>query len=110
MRLRVLLNTHYLIQKILVKAIFYICKSCKNKKIINPDVVTMYLLQKGFMEKYLCLLTYREPYVPYETMIERIVWSTYSSSNVHGVIDDNSNHYRSMIIDEIMVMQMNVQS
>ena len=110
MRLRVLLNTHYLIQKILVKAIFYICKSCKNKTFNSLDVVMMYLLQKGFMEKYLCLLTYREPYIPYETMIERIVWSTYSSSNVHGVIDDNSNHYRSMIIDEIMVMQMNVQS
>ena len=91
-------------------SIRYLCKSCKNKKFINPDVVTMYLLQKRFMEKYLCLLTYGEPYVPYKTMIERMVRSTCSSSNVRRVIDDNSNHYRSMVIDEIMVMQMNVQS
>jgi len=42
-------------------------------------------------------------------MIKKMVRSTYSSSNVHGVIDDNNNHYRCMVIDEIMVMQMNVQ-
>jgi hypothetical protein len=87
----------------------YLCKSCKNKKFINLNVITMYLLQKGFLKKYLCLFTYGEPYVPYETMIERMVRSTYSSSNVYGVIDDNNNNYRCMVIDEIMVMQMNVQ-
>jgi hypothetical protein len=30
------------------------CKRCKNKKFIDPDVVTMHLLQKGLMKKYLC--------------------------------------------------------
>jgi len=30
------------------------CKKCKNKKFIDPDTVTMHLLQKRFMEKYLC--------------------------------------------------------
>jgi len=27
-------------------------KMCKNKKILNPDVVTMHLLQKWFMKNY----------------------------------------------------------
>jgi len=45
--------------------------------------------KKRFVEKYLCWLPYREPYVPYETMLERIVGSTSTSSNIYEVIDDN---------------------
>jgi hypothetical protein len=37
-------------------------------------------------------------------MVERMVGSTFSTSNVHGVVDDNSNPYRTMIID---AMRMN---
>jgi len=47
---------------------------------------------------------HREPYVPYETMVKKMVGSTSSSSNMHGVVDDNSNSYRNMVID---VMRMN---
>jgi hypothetical protein len=79
----------------------YPCKRCKNKKLLNPDVVTIHLLQKGFMEKYLCWFTHGEPYVPYNTMVEMTVWSTTSSSNVHEVVDDNSNRYRSMVMNKI---------
>jgi hypothetical protein len=32
-------------------------------------------------------------------MVERMVNSTFSSSNMHEVIDDNSNHYRSKAMD-----------
>ena len=32
-------------------------------------------------------------------MIERMVGSTSSSSNVHEVVDDNSNSYRNMVMD-----------
>jgi len=39
-----------------------------------------------------------------ETMVERMVMSNSSSSNMHGVINDNSNHYRSMVMD---AMRMN---
>ena len=45
------------------------------------------------MDKYLCWIAHREPYVPYETMVVR---STSSSSSVHRVIDDNSNHYKTL--------------
>jgi hypothetical protein len=51
------------------------------------------------MEKYLYWFAYGEPYVPYETMVERIVGSTFSSRNVYGVADDNNNPYRNMIMD-----------
>ena len=37
-------------------------------------------------------------------MVERMVGLTSSSSNVHGVVDDNSNPYKSMVMD---VMRMN---
>jgi len=83
----------------------YPCKRCKNKKLLNPDVVTIHLLQKGFMEKYLCWFTHGEPYVPYNTMVEMTVWSTTSSSNVHEVVDDNSNRYRSMVMNKIRMNQ-----
>ncbi|KAL9400233.1 hypothetical protein Peur_009194 [Populus x canadensis] len=57
------------------------------------------------MEKYMCWYAYEEPYVPHDTMIERIVELTSSSSNVHGVVDDNSNPYRNMVIDVIEMNQ-----
>jgi len=56
------------------------------------------------MEKYLFWFAHRERYVPYETKVKKMVGSTPSSSNVHGVVDDNSNSYRNMVID---VMRMN---
>ena len=30
------------------------CKRCKHKKFLDPDVVTIHLLHKGFMQEYLC--------------------------------------------------------
>ena len=80
------------------------CKRCKNKKFLDSDCVTMHLLQKRLMEKYSCWYTHGEPYVPHDTMVERIIGSTSSSSNVHKVIDNNSNSYRNMVMD---VMRMN---
>jgi hypothetical protein len=65
----------------------------------------VYLLQKEFIEKYLCWFAHGEPCVPYETMVERIVGSTYSSSNVQGVVNDNSNRYRSMVVDAMRIFQ-----
>ena len=56
------------------------------------------------MEKYLCWFAQEKPYVPYKTMIERMVELTSSSSNVYEVVNDNSNYYRSMIMD---AMRMN---
>jgi len=36
----------------------------------------------------LCWFAHVELYVPYETMVERMVGSTSSSSHVHGVVDN----------------------
>ena len=40
-------------------------------------------------------------------MIERIVGLTSSVSNVHGVINDNSNPYRNMVIDAMRMNKSN---
>jgi hypothetical protein len=56
------------------------------------------------MKRYLYWFTHKEPYVPHETIVERVVRSTFSSSNVHEAINDNNNPYINMIMD---VMRMN---
>ena len=78
------------------------CKRCKNRKLLDWDV-TMHLLQIGFMEKYLCWFAHKKLYVPYKTMIERMVESTFNSSNVHRVVNDNSNLYINMIMDTMRI-------
>jgi hypothetical protein len=37
-------------------------------------------------------------------MIKKIIELTFSASNVHGVVDDNNNSYRNMVMD---MMKMN---
>ena len=57
------------------------------------------------MGKYLCWFAYRKPYVPYETMVERMIESTSISSNVHEVVDDNNNPYINMVMGEMRMNQ-----
>jgi hypothetical protein len=64
------------------------------------------------MEDYLCWYAYRELFVRNESMIERMVGLTSSGNNVHGVVNDNSNPYRNMIMDAMRMnqeMSVNVQ-
>jgi hypothetical protein len=56
------------------------------------------------MQKYSCWYAHRESYVPRDTMIEMMVGSTSSSSNVYRVVDNNSNPYMNIAID---AMRMN---
>jgi hypothetical protein len=66
----------------------------------------MHLLHKGFIKKYMCWQAYRESYVPHDTMVERMVGLASSFSNVHEVLDDNSNiSYRIMIMDTMRMNQ-----
>jgi hypothetical protein len=37
----------------------------------------------------------------HNTTVKRMVGSTYSSSNMHGVVYDNSNPYRNIVMDAI---------
>jgi hypothetical protein len=83
-------------------------KRCKNKKFLDPDIVTMYLLQKKFMEEYLYWYAHGEPFVPHETMIKRIIGSTSSASNVYGIVDNNNNPYRTMVMDAMRMNQSHV--
>jgi len=68
----------------------------------------MYFLQKGFMEQYLCWYAHEEPYISHETMVEMIVGSTSSASDVHGVVDDNNNPYRTIVMEAIRINQSHV--
>jgi hypothetical protein len=78
-------------------------KKYKNKKFYDKDV-TIHLLQKKiFVKKYLCWFVYKESYVLYESMLEMIVGSTLSSSNIHEFANDNSNSYKRMVMD-VMIM------
>jgi hypothetical protein len=36
-------------------------------------------------------------------MLKRIIGTTPSSSNKHEVLDDNNNHYRSMVMDAMRI-------
>jgi len=80
-------------------------KRCKNKTFLDLDAVTMHLLHKQFIEEYPCWYAHRELFVPYETMVERMVESTSSTSNVHGVINDHNNPYKTMYMDAMRMNQ-----
>jgi hypothetical protein len=84
------------------------CRKCEIKKYLHPDVVMMHLLHKGFMENYLCWYAYREVYIRNKSMRERVIGSTSSASNAHGVANDNSNPYRNMVTDAMRMNQGNV--
>jgi ferredoxin-thioredoxin reductase catalytic subunit len=84
------------------------CRKYQNKKYMHSDVVMMHLLHKGFMEDYLCWYAHGELFVRNESMRERVVGSTSSASNVHGVANDNSNPYRNMVMDAMRMNQGNV--
>ena len=53
----------------------------------------------------MCWFAHGKPYVPYETMVERMIGSTYRSNNVHGVVDNNNNSYSNMVIDVMRINQ-----
>jgi len=84
-----------------------LCMRCKNKKFIHQDVVTMHLLHKGFMEDYLCWYAHEELFIRNENTVKRMVGSTSSANNVHGVVNDNIYHYRNMVMDKIRMNQGN---
>ena len=56
----------------------------------------------------MCWYARREPFVPNKSMVERMVGSTSSASNVYEVGNDNSNPYRNMIMDAMRMSEGNV--
>ena len=110
----ILLITQHLFREILVEAILGVHERGVKikKKFIDPDIVTMHLLHKGFIEKYMCWYAHEEPFVPHETMVERMVESTSSAINMHRVETNNNNppYMLWMWWQWIKVMSVNVQS
>jgi len=60
------------------------------------------------MDDYICWYAHGKLFVPNESMIERVIGSTSSASNVHGVVNDNSNPYRNIVMDAMRMNQGNV--
>jgi len=52
------------------------------------------------MEDYLCWYAHGELFVHNKSMVKTMVGSTSSASNVHGVVNDNNNPYKNMVMDE----------
>jgi len=69
---------------------------CKNKKIYQS---------KFHHDASSTKRVHGEPYVPHDTMVERMVESISRVSNMHGVVYDNSNPYRNMIMDAMRMNQ-----
>ena len=84
--------------KILVDVVLYVhIRGVKIKSFsIQMLLRCAFYKKKKFIEKYLCWFAHIEPYVLYETMVEMIIESIFNFSNVHGVVDNNSNCYKSM--------------
>jgi hypothetical protein len=59
------------------------------------------------MKDYLCWYVYEELFVCNESMVERMVGSTSSASNVHAVVNDNSNPYMNKVMDAMRMNQGN---
>jgi hypothetical protein len=60
------------------------------------------------MEDYLCWYAHGELFIRNESVVERMVWSTSSASNVHGVINYNNKPYMNMVIDAMRMNQGNI--
>jgi len=56
----------------------------------------------------LCWYAHGELFVPNKSIVERVVGSTSSASNVHGVVNDNINPYKNMVRDAMRMNQGNV--
>jgi len=105
---KVLLISQHLSREILLMAVLGVHARCKNLKFLHQDVITMHLLTKEFMEDYLCWYAHGELFVPNKSMVERVVGSTSSTSNIHEVGNENSNPYRNMVMDAMRMSEGNV--
>jgi hypothetical protein len=56
----------------------------------------------------MCWYAHEDPYVPHETIVERMVGSTSSASNVHWVVNHNSYPCRNIVMDMIRMNQGHV--
>jgi len=67
----------------------------------------MHLPHKGFMEDYMCWYAHKKLFVSNESKVGKMDGSTSSASNMHGVVDDNSNPYMIMVMNAMRMNQGN---
>ena len=71
------------------------CKRCKNKKVSRSRCCNNAFFTKRFHGEILVLVF----------LWDHGIGSTSSFSNVHGVVNDNSNPYRNIVIDAMRINQ-----
>jgi len=104
--LNVLLISYFIIQRILVKVKLYIhVWSITIKSFTIKMLWWCFYLKKSFSINTCVDLHTEEPYVPYQTMLEMMVNSNSSSRNIHEFVNDNSNPYRSIVMDAMKMNQ-----
>lgn len=54
-------------------------------------------------ERLVLIFAHEKLFVSYKTMLERNVGSKSSSSNKHEVVDGKNNHYKSMVMDAMII-------
>ena len=54
------------------------------------------------------LVCTRKLFAPHESMVERVVGSTFTSSNMYEVVNDSSKPYRNMVMDAMRINEGNV--
>jgi len=59
------------------------------------------------MQDYLCWYAHGELFVPNKSMVEKVVGSTSSASNMHEVGNENSNRYRNMVMNAMRMSEGN---
>jgi hypothetical protein len=57
------------------------------------------------MKSYLCWFAHGKSYIPRETMIKRMVGLTFSSSDIHEVVNDSNKPYMNMVMYAMMMNQ-----
>ena len=53
----------------------------------------------------MCWYTHVKPFVPHETMVKRMVLSISSARNVHGVVNDKTTSYKTMVMNAMRMNQ-----
>jgi len=55
----------------------------------------------------MCWYAHRKPYILHDTMVKRMIELTSNSSDMHGVVDDNSNPFKNIVMDAMRISQGN---
>ena len=97
------------IQKILVNAVLDVhVRGVKIKSFSIQMLLQCIIFYKKVCGKIFMLVCTWKTVYSFKIMVERMIWSTSSSNNMYKVVYDNSNYFKSIVIDVIRMNQSDV--